>query len=127
MQYHRLQRILRQEGTSFQDITDVWRPTQLLFVAQVRGLLQDMQKRYDEAISAHDELVTLPRGAVFVKLLVSMRLSLREANFQWKGNQLRFIQASSRFYSNFGEMLRLLRNEAQRGTFSTPPGGVKGV
>lgn len=86
-----------------------------------------MQKRYDEAVSAHDELVTLPRGSVFVKLLVSMRLALREANFQWKGNQLRFIQASSRFYSSFGTMLRLLRNEAQRGTFSTPLGGVKGV
>ena len=113
--------MLRQEGWHFQDITDLWRPTQLLFITQVRSMLHDMQARYDEATSATEELQTLVRADRYFKELTAMRLALREANFQWKANQLRFLQAAAKFYDNFGAMLRFLRWEDQRGTFSTTP------
>lgn len=120
MQYPNLQRILRQEGTHFQDVTDIWKPTQLLFVAQVRKLLDDMQGKFNEVSSSSEELQNLPRSDRYFKQLTDMRLALREANFSWKANQVRFINAASRFYSSFAEMLRFLRWEAQAGTFSQP-------
>jgi len=116
--YPILVRMLRQDGTSFQDVSNVWKPTELLFIAQVHKLLHDMQGKYDEASAASEELQTLPRSDRYFKQLLEMRLALREANFQWKSNQVRFLNASSKFYDNFGAMLRFLRWEAQRGTFT---------
>ena len=127
MQYTVIPRILRQEGKEFQDVTDIWKPTQLLLLAQVRQLLHDMQARYDEAVSATEEFTSLERSDRYFKELAEMRMALREASFQWKANQLRFLQAASKFYQNFGGMLRYLRWEAQRGTFTQPLQSVKGV
>ncbi len=119
--------MLRQEGTSFQDVTDIWKPTQLLLMAQVRELLHDMQGRYDEAAGATTELESLPRSDRYFKELAEMRMALREAHFQWKANQVRFLNAASKFYANFGAMLRFLRWELQRGTFTPTPANLKGV
>lgn len=128
MDYRYLPRILRQEGTHFQDVSDVWRPTELLYIAQVRDLLRDMQGKYDEAAASTEELQSLPRSDRYFTLLQSMRLALREANFQWKANQVRFLNGASRFYASFGTFLRFLRFEAQRGTFNKHPANeVKGV
>jgi hypothetical protein len=126
-QYPIILRMLRQEGTDFQDVSDIWKPTELLFIAQVRTLLHDMQGKFDEASAASEEFQTLPRSDQFLKQLTAMRLALREAHFQWKANQVRFLNAASKFYSNFGAMLRFLRWEAQRGTFSPTPDKMKGV
>jgi hypothetical protein len=119
--------MLREEGTHFQDVSDIWKPTQLLYTAQVRGLLNDMQGKFDEASAAGEEFQNLPRSDRYFKQLTEMRLALREAHFQWKANQVRFLSAASKFYSNFGAMLRFLRWEAQRGTFTPTPDHLKGV
>lgn len=119
--------MLRQEGTSFQDVSDIWKPTQLLFIAQVRDLLHDMQDKFNEASAATEEFLTLVRSDRYLKQLTDMRLALREAHFQWKANQVRFLNAASKFYSQFGAMLRFLRWEAQRGTFTPTPDKLKGV
>lgn len=119
--------MLRDEGTAFQDVTDIWKPTELLYMAQVRTLLHDMQDKFNEVSAASEEFQSLPRSDRYFKQLTDMRLALREAHFQWKANQVRFINAASKFYSNFGAMLRFLRWEAQRGTFSPTPDKLKGV
>lgn len=120
--------MLRQEGTSFQDVSDIWKPTELLYMAQVRDLLHDMQGRYNEVAAATEEFQTLPRSDRYFKELAEMRMSLREAHFQWKSNQVRFLNAASKFYANFGAMLRFLRWELQRGTFHPSPDKLlKGV
>lgn len=124
MQYSIIPRLLKQEGKDFQDVTDIWRPTQLLLMAQVRQLLHDMHGKYDQASAATEEFTTLERSDRYFKELAEMRMALREASFQWKANQLRFLQAASKFYQNFGAMLRYLRWEAQRGTF-IPEGSVR--
>ncbi len=120
--------MLRQEGSHFQDVSDIWKPTELLLMAQVRELLHDMQGRYDEAAAATEEFQTLPRSDLYFRQLTDMRLALREAHFQWKSNQVRFLSAASKFYGNFGAMLRFLRWEFQRGTLNPPPAkSMKGV
>lgn len=117
MQYQLLPQLLRQEGTHFQQVQNFWRPTELLLLQQVRRLLRDMQGRYDRVAAAHEELQSLVRADRYIKLLNDMRLALREANFQWKADQLRFLRAASRFYTDLGTILRFLRFEQQRGTF----------
>lgn len=119
MHYQILPAILDSEGTSFQQIEQRWRPTQLLFLQQVRELLGDMQARYEFVAAAHEELVTLRRPDRYIKLLTTMRLSLREASFQWKADQVRFLRAASQFYSDYGAILRALKFEQARGTFSS--------
>ena len=126
MDYRILPRLLRQEGTHFQDVTDIWKPTELLYVAQVRELLHDMQGKFDEVSVATEELLSLPRSDRYFTFLTTMRLALREASFQWKANQVRFLTAAGKFYAAFGSILRFLRYEAQRGTFNQSA-IVKGV
>jgi hypothetical protein len=127
--YPILKQIIRQEGTHFQQVENFWRPQELLLLQQVRSLLHDMQDRYNHMAAARDELQTLVESDRYIKLLLDMRLALREANFQWKADQLRFLRASSRFYSDYGAILRLLRFEQLRGTFTQPPANeeMKGV
>lgn len=124
MQYELLPQILRQEGTDFQQVENFWRPQELLLVQQVVRLLHDMQGRYNVLAGAHEELQTLIRADRYIRLLKDMRLALREAGFQWKADQLKFIRAAARFYSDYGTVLRFLRFEQQRGTFSHHLKGV---
>jgi hypothetical protein len=118
VQYRLLPGIVEQEGTHFQSFSELWRPTELLFIQQIRELLHDMQSRYDRLVEATGELETLTYAAKYIKVIQGMRLLLREANFQWKADQLRFLRAASQFYSGYGTVLRFLRFEQARGTFS---------
>jgi hypothetical protein len=118
---------LEQEGPDYQRIENRWRPTQLLMLQQVRALLRDMSARYEHLSAAHEELQTLVRGDRYTKYLQRMRLWLRQASFKWKADQLAFLQAASGFYSDYGIVLRLLRNDRAVGLFGSPIQSVKGV
>ena len=128
MRYRFLPWILEQEGSDFQHITQRWRPTGLLMLAQVRALLKDMQQRYDHLAAAQEELQSLDRADKYIGNMHRMRLWMRQANFQWKADQLRFIQAAAGFYMDYGAILRLLKIDQSRGLFADKPElPVKGV
>jgi hypothetical protein len=116
-----LRRIVEQEGTSFQQIEHFWRPQNLLMSAQVRVLIHDIERRFERLSEAEGELETLDRADKYIKLLRRMRLDVRTATFTWKANQLRFIQAVTQFYSDFGAVLRLLKQDQQRGLLADQP------
>ena len=86
-----------------------WRPTDLLFIQQVRMLLHDMEHRFKRLEAARSELETLRRAEFYIKVLTRIRLYLRKAMFNWKANQLVFLEAASGFYSEYGQLLRLLK------------------
>ncbi len=116
---HRLLRwILEQEGPTFQRIDRRWRPTDLLYLQQVRALLQDMHNRLDALAAAEEELRTLDRSDIYIRALRQMRIYARAAAFTWKGDQLTFIRAVSGFYESYGAVLRLLKNDEARGRLS---------
>ena len=58
---------------------------------------------------------TLDRGSLYIKYLTKMRFSVRAAHYTWKGDQLKFIRAIAAFYSDYGAVLRLLKEDSQRG------------
>lgn len=60
-------------------------------------------------------MATLDRGSLYVKYLTRMRFYVRQAHFTWKADQLVFIRAVAAFYSDYGAVLRLLKEDSQRG------------
>lgn len=120
-QYHYIQWILEQEGRSeFQSVKQRWRPKSLLMLRQVQLLLKDIQSRYASLELARSELQTLKYAAKYLKYLQRMRLWVRDADFSWHSDQLRFIKSVSGFYADYGAVLRLLKTDQLRGTFTEP-------
>jgi hypothetical protein len=117
LQYEVLPWILQQEVGHFQYIQNVWRPTDLLSDMQSRIMLKGVLRRYEYLSSAQDELASLDRGDVYMRLLRSMGINVRRAGYLRRSNQVAFIQVVSDFYSSFGKVLRLLKSDQLRGKF----------
>jgi len=115
--------IIEQEQ-DFKPVHRNWRPTNLLFTRQVRLLLKDMRTRLDHLEQAKDELQALPRSDRYLKRLFSLRYRLREANYQWKADQLAFLQSTAQFYRDYGAILRFLKFDQAMGRFSDKPEGA---
>lgn len=119
--YNYIPWILDQEsGEDFQSVHQQWRPRNLFMLRQVQLLLKDIQYRYESLEIARDELVTLEYAAKYIKYLRRMRIWIRDANFAWKADQLKFLKSVAGFYSDYGIVLRLLRIDQLRGKFTEP-------
>jgi len=92
-------------------------PQQLVQLHQAKSFLNDMASRYAQLAEALDELASLDRADRYLKLLRRMRIWFRQANFFWRGDQLTFIRAVAGFYSDYGAILRLLKQDHDRGKF----------
>jgi hypothetical protein len=110
-----LRQLIDREGDAFMQIENRWRPRNLLMGAQVRVLIHDLEHRFEHLSEAEPELDKLDRRDRYIKFLRRMRLDLRTATFTWKADQLRFIQAVTQFYSDYGAILRLLKFDLLRG------------
>lgn len=116
-----LNEIIEQEGSDFQRLTNRWRPTDLLFLPQVRIILRDIESRFKRLSEAEPELSQLDRRDIYITLVRRMRLWVRQASFTWKADHLQFIQAIASFYRDYGRVLRLLKFDAQRGRLAGQP------
>lgn len=119
--YPLLNEIVGQEGSDFQRIENRWRPKHLLLLPQVRLLLRDVDRRFDQLSAAEPELETLDRANIYITLVRRMRIWVRQASFTWKSDHLQFIQAIGSFYKDYGNVLRLLKFDAQRGRLANQP------
>lgn len=118
MKHVLLQHLIELEGDEFQRIENRWRPTALLYGAQVRALIRDAEGKFNRASEAEPEFATLDRRDMYIKILRRLRLDLRQALFTWKADQLRFLQAITQFYSSYGALLRFLKFDLLRGQIS---------
>lgn len=109
--------VLEQEGPDFYRITHGWKPKALLPDPFRRGLLKDAQERLSLLEDAEDELQGLDRAPMLVGALKRMRLSVRQAQFSWRVNDLKFLQSISEFFSDYGIILQNLKVEKARGRF----------
>jgi len=116
--------ILEQEGSAFKQVHQHWRPTTLILVRQARILIKDMRRRLDYMEKGKDELQMLPRADRYGKYLHRMRISYRDANFQWKADQLSFLNSVDKFYQDYGAVLRLLKFDQAMGRFLDKPKGA---
>lgn len=113
--------LVQREGTSFERITNQWRPTDLLFELQSKALMKDMARRYASLLQAEGELQMLDRADFYLKLVRKMKLVLRRAYFVRRLNQLAFVEALAEFYSAYGRVLRFLKIDLGRGLLAPEP------
>ena len=115
MVYRILPWILDQERDQLKLVEKRWRPTDLLLVPQAQILLKDITWRYKTLATALDEMQSLDRGSLYIKYLTRMRLYLRQAHYNWKADQLVFLRAVAGLYTDYGAVLRLLKEDSVRG------------
>lgn len=127
MQYVFLPWIVEQELPVLHKSDRRWMPRSLFQQAQIRLVLQDMRKRYLWLSEAKDELKTLERGPQYIKLHKRMVFDLRRAYLFWKGDHLAFIRAVAAFYSDYGAVMQLLKQDYDRGKFKLAPPTSNGV
>jgi hypothetical protein len=121
VQYHYIPWLLEQDDASeFQSVHQNWRPRNIFLMRQVQLILKDMQSRQDSLELARDEFKTLEYAPKYLKYLLRMRIWLREANFAWRADQLRFLKSVAGFYSDYGAILKLLKFDQLRGKFTEP-------
>lgn len=102
-------------------------PKSLVNLMQAKASLHDIGVRYAQLVEASDELASLDRADRYLKALKRMRIWLRQANFFWRGDQLTFLRAVAGFYSDYGAVLRLLKQDYDRGKFDAHDGLNQGV
>lgn len=117
MLYTQIPKILDQEGTDFYRIENRWQPKDLIPGPYRQDMLKDVQGKLNQLSAAEDELQLLDRAPLFVGILKNLRVVVRQAQFSWRVDDLKFLQAISEFYSNYGIVLKHLKYEQARGRF----------
>jgi len=120
VRYRLLPWIIDNEGSHFYRIERRWQPKDLIPDPYRKNLLKDAQSRFERLEQAEDEFRTLYDPNKFIKVIRRMRLTMREAHFSWRTDDLRFLRAISSFFEDYGTMLRLLKWEQARGRFEQP-------
>lgn len=120
MRYRLIPWIIDNEGPHFYRIERRWQPKNLIPDPYRKNLLKDAQSRFVRLEAAEDEFRTLVEPHKFIKIIRKMRLTMREAHFSWRTDDLRFLRAISSFMEDYGTLLRLLKWEEARGRFEQP-------
>ena len=118
MDYKFLPKVLNQEGTQFYRIERRWQPKDLIPDPYRRNLLKDAQVRFNLLSKAEDELRTLDRSSEYIKALRRMRLDIKDAQFSWRVDDLKFLRAIARFFQDYGTVLHKLKIDEARGRLS---------
>lgn len=124
MSFSLLPQILKQEGPDFYRIEHRWKPKDLIPDPYRRTLLKDAQSRLQRLDGAEGELQSLDRAVLYLNLLKRMRLAVRQAQFAWRTDDLKFIRNLSEFFSDYGTVLQHLKIDQARGRFDQPEVGV---
>lgn len=119
MQYELLPKILRQEGGQFYRIDRKWQPKGLIPDPYRRNLLKDAQERFEQLDKAEREFRTLTRAPLYVKILRRMRLLIKDAQFAWRTDDLKFLESIANFFTDYGTVLRFLKDDDARGQLIT--------
>lgn len=117
MPYTHLPKLIEREGPNFYRVERRWQPKDLIPDPYRRNLLKDAQSRYELLEKSEDELQTLIYPDRYIKILRSMRLTMRKAHFAWRSDDLEFLRNISDFFKGYGTILRLLKIEEARGRF----------
>lgn len=115
MEYRLLPGILEREGAQFYNVTDKWQPKSLIPDPYRRNLLKDAQRRFKALAEAEEEFKSLDRAPLYIQLLRRMRFSVRDAQFAWRFDDLKFLEAIAGFFIDYGMVLRHLRYDKARG------------
>lgn len=121
MRFVVLHQILEQEGPNFYRIQNRWQPKDLIPDPYRRTLLKDAQGRLQRLEVGEAELQSMDRAVLYLNLLKRMRFALRQAQFAWRTDDLKFIRNISEFFSDYGTVLKHLKIDQARGRFEDQP------
>jgi len=123
VQYRHLPRLLQQEGDRFYQVDKRWRPKEIIPPIISGNILKDAVAKYRDLREAEDELQTLERAHVYIRILNRMQLALRRAQFAWRSDDLVLVTAIAEFYSDYGTVLQNLKIDEGRGRFANHEDG----
>ena len=115
MEYRILPQILGQEGVNFYRIDRRWKPKELMPSIISQAMLKDAQQRLNFLSQAEDELQTLERAHLYIRILKRMRFTVRKAQFAWRADDLEFLKAIADFFGDYGTVLQFLKIDQARG------------
>jgi len=115
VQYELLPKVLKQENSQFFKVDRTWQPKDLIPDPYRRNLLKDAQEKFNELSLAEREFRTLDRAHLYVKSLRRMRLTIKDAQFAWRHDDLKFLAAIASFFQDYGTILRFLKEDQARG------------
>ena len=115
MEYRFLPKVLEQAGNDFYRIDRRWKPKELMPAIIAQQMLKDAQSRYNLLVKAEDELQTLDRAHLYIRILKRMRLTIRRAQFAWRVDDLEFLKAIAEFFGDYGTVLQALKIDQARG------------
>lgn len=115
MQYEILPKVLKQEGSHFYQVDRKWQPKDLIPDPYRRNLLKDAQERFEKLSAAEREFRTLDRANKYIQILRRMRLTIKDAQFSWRTDDLKFLAAIASFFQDYGTVLRFLKEDNARG------------
>jgi hypothetical protein len=121
VQYSILPEILEEEGTGFYRIDRKWQPKNLIPDPYRRNVLKDAVTRLARLEDALDEITTLDRAPLYVKLIGRMRIHVKKSQFAWRTDDLAFLKAIVGFFADYGIVLQNLKIDQARGRL-TPMG-----
>ncbi len=120
MRFVVLPTIIDREGPDFYRITRRWKPLDLIPDPYRRSLLKDAAARLGQLEGAEAELQSLDRAVIYIGALKRMRVSVRQAQFSWRSDDLKFLQNITAFFSDYGLVLQNLKIDKARGRFDNP-------
>ncbi len=118
MQFIHLPKVLKQESGQFFRIDRKWQPKGLIPDPYRRKLLKDVQERYNQLTKAEDEFRSLDRAHLYIQILRRMRLTVKDAQFAWRTDDLKFLESIANFFTDYGTLLRTLKEDEARGLLS---------
>jgi hypothetical protein len=110
-----LQKILDQESGNFYRVDRRWKPKEIIPSIISQAMLKDAQKKYNLLAQAEDEFQQLERAPAYLRILKRMRLTIRQAQFAWRVDDLKFLESISDFFSDYGTVLQFLKIDQARG------------
>ena len=110
-----LPQILDRAGDQFYRVDHKWQPKDLIPDPYRRNLLKNAQARFNELSQGESEFRTLDRAHVYIKILRSMRIQIKDAQFAWRSDDLRFLTSISNFFRDYGLVMRFLKEDDNRG------------
>lgn len=123
MQFVLLPQILDQLGGQFYRVDRTWQPKDLIPDPYRRGLLKNVQENYNQLTAAEDEFRALQRAHLYIQIIRRMRLTVKDAQFSWRTDDLKFLESIASFFTDYGILIRTLKEDEARGKLSSTKQG----
>lgn len=84
-----------------------------------RGLLETAESRLNALVQAESEFKGMEKADKYIGAIRRMQLAIKKAQFALRTDDLKFLQAVSAVFTDYGEVMRMLKVDQARGLLGT--------